>query len=473
LSFGRLDALAQADLVRRGEVPATELVVAAIERIEAVNPRLNAVVTATFDRALDEARGPLPDSPLAGVPFLLKDLGAGIAGVRQTNGSRALRDHVATITSPIVERYQRAGLIIMGRVSTPEFGNHSTTEPVLFGPTLNPWDPSVTTGGSSGGSAAAVASGMVPAAHGSDGAGSIRIPSSCCGLFGLKPTRGRVSRSPHGEDIGGLYTEHALTRSVRDSAALLDVVAGPEPGDPYFATPPAKSYLEEVGADPGRLRIAWTAEPPLDVDVDPECAAAARETAALLASLGHEVEEARPEFDGEVLVDPLVTVWAVGNVEEADEVERRLGRSPERDELEITTWELVEFGRSRSAMDLVGAVAELGKAARRIGPFFDSYDAWITPTLARRPMPLGVLNRSYGGAAEWWRFDCTFNAWNPIANLTGQPAMSVPFHWTGDGVPIGTQVVGRYGDEAMLFRLAAQLEAARPWADRVPPVFAD
>jgi amidase len=452
LTLGRLDALAQADLVRRGEATASELVEAAIRRIEAVNPVLNAVVTALFDRALEEARRPLPESPVAGVPILLKDLGAGIAGVRQTNGSRALRDHVATSTSPIVERYQRAGLIIVGRVSTPEFGNHSTTEPVLFGPTLNPWDLSVTTGGSSG---------------------SIRIPSSCCGLFGLKPTRGRVSRSPHGEDIGGLYTEHALTRTVRDSAALLDVVAGPEPGDPYFATPPAKPYLEEVGADPGRLRIAWTAEAPLGTDVDEECVTAVHKTAMLLESLGHDVEEARPEFDGEVLVDPLVTVWAVGNVEEVDEVERWLGRSPERDELEITTWELVEFGRTRSAVDLVDAVAELGRAARRIGPFFDVYDAWITPTLARRPMPLGVLNRSYGGAAEWWRFDCTFNAWNPIANLTGQPAMSVPLHWTGDGVPIGTQVVGRYGDEATLFRLAAQLESARPWADRLPPVFAD
>lgn len=473
MTFGRLDALAQANLVRRGEATASELVEAAIRRIEAVNPTLNAVVTTLFDRALAEAKRPLPDSPVAGVPFLLKDLGAGIEGVRQTSGSRALRDHRADHTSPIVERYRGAGLIVVGRTSTPEFGNHSTTEPELFGATLNPWDSAVTAGGSSGGSASAVASGMVPAAHAGDGAGSIRIPSSCCGLFGLKPSRGRVSRSPAGEEIGGLNVQHALTRSVRDSAALLDVIAGPEPGDPYFATPPARPFLEEVGFDPGRLRIAWSAEPPLDVDVDPGCAAAARETAALLESLGHAVEETRPEFDGEVLVGPLVTVWAVGNVEDAREAERIVGRALHRDELEATTWELVEFGRTRSALDLVDAVAELGRATRQIGRFFQTYDAWVTPTLARRPMPLGVLNRSYGGAAEWWRFDCTFNAWNPIANITGQPAMSLPLYWTDDGLPIGTLVFGRYGDEATLFRLAAQLEAARPWADRVPPVFAD
>jgi amidase len=473
LTLGRLDALAQAALVRRGEATASELVEAAIRRIEAVNPVLNAVVTTLFDRALVEARRPLPDSPVASVPFLLKDLGAEIEGVRQTNGSRALRDHRAERTSSIVARYRRAGLIVIGRTSTPEFGNHSTTEPELFGPTLNPWDPAVTAGGSSGGSASAVASGMTPAAHASDGAGSIRIPASCCGLFGLKPSRGRVSPSRGAEEIGGLNVQHALTRSVRDSAALLDVITGPEPGDTSFTTPPARPFLDEVGVDPGRLRIAWTAQPPLDVDVDGECAAAARETAALLASLGHEVEEARPDFDGEVLIGPLVTVWAVGNVEDAREAERIVGRPLHRDELEVTTWELVEFGRACSAVDLVDAVAELGRATRQIGRFFETYDAWVTPTLARRPMPLGVLNRSYGGAAEWWRFDCSFNAWNPIANITGQPAMSLPLHGTKDGVPIGTLVFGRPGDEATLFRLAAQLEAERPWADRVPPVFAD
>lgn len=467
-----IDALGQADLVRRGELTATELVEAAIRRIEALNGQLNAVVTPLFDRALEEARSVLPVGPLAGVPFLVKDIGADMAGVRQTAGSMALRDHRPVSDSPLVERYRTGGLIIVGRTNTPEFGNHSTTEPVLFGPTLNPWDPAVTAGGSSGGSAAAVASGMVPAAHGGDGAGSIRIPASCCGVFGLKPSRGRVSRAPAGEEVGGLNVRHAITRSVRDSAALLDVVAGPSPGDPYFASPPVRPFLDEVGVDPGRLRIAWTARPPLDVPVDPACVAAVRETAELLASLGHHVEEAAPDFDGEVLIDPLVLVWAVGNVEAMLECERILGRSLRTDELEITTWELVEYGRARSAMELLGAVSALSAAARRIGPFFETYDAWLTPTLARRPLPLGVLNQSFGGAAEWWRFDCSFNPWNPIANITGQPAMSVPLSWADDGLPIGSLIFGRYGQEATLFRLAAQLEAARPWADRVPPIHA-
>ncbi len=467
-----LDALGQAALVRSGQLTATELVEAAIRRIESVNGQLNAVVTPLFERALDQAKKPLPVSPLAGVPFLLKDIGAEMAGVPQTAGSRALVDYRPSSDSPLVERYRSTGLIVVGRTNTPEFGNHSTTEPVLFGPTHNPWHPALTAGGSSGGSAAAVAAGMVPAAHGGDGAGSIRIPASCCGVFGLKPSRGRVSRAPAGEEVGGLNVRHAITRSVRDSAALLDVVAGPAAGDPYFAAPPVRPFLEEVGVDPGRLRIAWSARPPLDIPVDPDCVTAVRETASLLASLGHEVEEATPEFDGEVLVDPLVLVWAVGNVGAALECERVLGRPLRTDELEETTWELVEFGRARSALELLGAVSALSAAARRIGAFFETYDAWLTPTLAQRPMPLGVLNRSYGGAAEWWRFDCSFNPWNPIANITGQPAMSVPLYWTHDGLPIGTLVFGRYGQEATLFRLAGQLEAARPWAGRIPPVHA-
>jgi amidase len=237
--------------------------------------------------------------------------------------------------------------------------------------------------------------------------------------------------------------------------------------------PPARPFLDEVGRDPGRLRIAWSPVPPLGTDVDPECVSAARDAAMLLESLGHDVAEARPEFDGEVIVGPMVTIWALGNVQDALECERILGRPLEQDELEITTWELIEFGRRSSGMDVADAAVALGRASRLIGGFFERYDAWLTPSLARPPVPLGVLNQSYGGAIEWWRFDCTFNAWNPIANVTGQPAMSVPLHWSPEGLPIGVQILGRYGAEATLFRLAGQLEAARPWASRVPPVFAD
>jgi amidase len=470
--LARLDAIGQAELVHRGEATPVELVEAAIARIEALNPKINAVVTPLFEQARAEARRALPAGPLSGAPFLLKDIGAAQAGVPQTAGSRALRDYRPAADSPLVKRFRAAGLLVVGRTSTPELGNHSTTEPVLFGPTRNPWALDRTAGGSSGGSAAAVAARMVPAASGGDGAGSIRIPASCCGVFGLKPTRGRVSRAPSGEEVGGFTTRHALTVSVRDSAAILDAIAGPVSGDPYFATPAARPYLDEVGGSPGRLHIGWSDRAPLGTVVDPECAAAVRDAAKLLASLGHELEEAAPAFDPEVLVGPMVLVWSVGNLQSAKDMEGILGRPLRSDELEDTTWELVEYGRRFSALDLVEAVGRLGAAARAIGPFFDVYDAWLTPTLARPPERLGVLNRSQGGAEEWWRLDCEFNPWNPIANFTGQPSMSLPLHWTAGGLPVGSLITARYGDEATLFRLAAQLEQARPWADRVPPVVA-
>jgi amidase len=468
--LGRIDAVGQGELVRRRDVSAIELVDAAIERIEALNPLLNAVVTPLYDRARDAARRPLPDGPLAGVPFLLKDLGAALAGTRQTSGSRAFRERVSERDTELAARHERAGLIVVGKANTPEFGNHSTTEPELFGATHNPWHPGRTPGGSSGGSAAAVASGMVPAAHGNDGAGSIRIPASCCGTFGLKPTRGRNSWAPAGDALSGLAVEHALTRSVRDSAAILDATSGPVAGDSYLLPSPRQTLRAEVGADPGRLRLAWSATPPIDVPVHPDCARAARETAELLASLGHDVEEAAPTFDGGVLIEPLARVWAIANLESYRAAERWLGRPPRRDELEITTWELVEHARRFDAVDLLEALDELATASRAIGPFFERYAAWVTPALAQPPLPLGILNQSQGGAVDWWRFDCAFNPWNPLANVTGQPAMSVPLFWTDDGLPIGTLVTGRFGDEATLFRLAGQLEAARPWAHRWPPL---
>jgi amidase len=458
--------------VRRKQVSAVELVQAAIARIEAVNPTINAVVTPLFEDALAEARRPLPAGPLAGVPYLLKDLGTGQAGVLQTAGSRALRDFRPAVDNPMVTAYRKAGLIIAGRTNTPEFGNHSTTEPLLFGPTRSPWALDRTVGGSSGGSAAAVAAGMVPAASGGDGAGSIRIPASCCGVFGLKPSRGRVSRAPAGEEIGGFNVRHAITRSVRDSAALLDAIAGPVAGDPYFAMAPDRPYLDEVNREAGRMRIAWSDRAPLGTAVDPECVAAVRDTAKLLESLGHELEEAAPEFDAEVMIGPMVLIWAVGNLEDATDAERILGRPLQLGELEDTTWELVEHGRRFSAIDVFRAVGELATAARSIGPFFEKYDAWLTPTLARPPEMLDVLNRSPGGAEAWWRFDCEFNAFNPMANITGQPSMSLPLYWTAAGLPVGSLITGKYGEEAAMFRLAAQLEQARPWAHRVPPVFA-
>ena len=468
-----LDLAAQAALVRRGEVTPLELVDGAIERIDSVNPALNAVVTPLYDRARREAAAPdLPDGPLRGVPYLLKDLGATLGGTVQTGGSRAFVGRVSAADSALTARLRAAGAIIVGKTSTPEFGNHSTSEPALFGPARNPWATDRTTGGSSGGSAAAVAARMVPAAHGNDGAGSIRIPASCCGLFGLKPTRGRNSWAPAGDAMAGLAVEHALTRTVADSALLLDVTSGPVPGDPYVAPAPIRPFRDEVGRDPGPMRIAWTATPPFETSVDPACATAVRDAAAVLRSLGHDVVEERPQFDGTVLLEPFARVWAIANLEAHREATRHLGREPRPDELEVTTWELVDYARRFDAVDLLNALDELAQVARAIAPFFERYDAWLTPTLARPPERLGVLNQSQGGAVEWWTFDCRFNPWNPIANLTGQPAASVPFHWTEDGLPVGVLVFGRYGDEATLFRLASQIEAVRPWAERLPPIHA-
>lgn len=471
-----MDALAQSALVRAGELTALELAEAAIERIERVNPRLNAVIATRFDEARAEAaaldRDGLPDSPVAGVPFLLKDLGAVLAGMSQEEGSRACRGRIAPADTELARRFRAAGLTVLGKTNTPEFGNHSTAEPESHGPTCNPWDLGRTAGGSSGGSAAAVASGMVPAAHGNDGAGSIRIPSSCCATVGLKPTRGRNSWAPAGDAMAGLAVEHALTRTVRDSAAILDATAGRVPGDPYAAPPPMRPFLAEVGADPGRLRIAWTATPPIDTLVDPECAAAARATAELLASLGHDVVEAAPAFDGEVLIEPLARVWATSNLVSVRALEAEFGRPIRDDELEITTRELRDYALRFDPADLIDALDRLAAITRDIGAFFERYDVWLTPTLARLPDPLGVLNQSQGGAVEYWRFDCSFNPWNPIANVTGQPAISLPLAWSASGLPIGSLLTGRYADEATLYRLAGQLEAARPWIDRLPPVHA-
>jgi amidase len=468
-----LDAVGQAELVRRGDVSPRELVEAAIARIEAVDPALNAVVARFFDGALREVDAGLSDGPFRGVPFLLKDIGATLAGTIQTKGSRALRDRVTPSDTELTRRYRAAGFVILGKTATPEFGNHSTTEALLWGPTRNPWDPTLTTGGSSGGAGAAVASGMVPAAHGSDGAGSIRIPSSCCGLVGMKPTRGRISAAPFREGFSGVSMEHVLTRTVRDNAAILDVTAGWVPGDPSIAPVPARPFRDEVGRDPGRLRIAWTATPPFEgVAVDPVCVAAVRDTASLLATLGHDVEEAAPVFDGETLIEPFARVWAIGNQDLHRSVVRHLRREPEVDELEETTWELVEYGKRFDAVDLLDALSDMAAATRAISPFFETHDAWLTPTLARPPEPLGVLNRSRGGAVEWWRFDCSFNPWNPIANMTGQPSISLPLATTAGGLPIGVLLTGCFGDESTLFRLAGQLEAARPWRDRRPPIHA-
>jgi amidase len=414
----------------------------------------------------------LPKGPFTGVPFLLKDLGATYAGVRQTLGSAFLKDFIPDHDSELVKRHKRAGLIIVGKTNTPEFGILPTTEPHFFGPARNPWNTKHSTGGSSGGSAAAVAAGMVPFAHANDGGGSIRIPASCCGLFGLKPTR---ARNPLGPDFGdmmaGFVAEHAVTRSVRDSAALLDATAGPDVGDPYWAPPQKRPFLKEVGADPGALRIAFTTESPTGTPVHEDCKKAVREAAELCSKLGHEVSEAAPVVDAAMLNQAFVTVFTAGGGAFMMQGFAMLtGRTPTPDQFEPLTWAVAEMGKQQSAPDYVIAITILQRVARDIARFMLDYDVLLTPTLAEPPLPLGALDSPPENPLQGLFRSGEYVPFTPMCNFTGQPAVSIPLHWNGDGLPIGVHFIGRFGDEATLFRLSAQLEEAKPWAKRRPPV---
>lgn len=466
-----LDATAQAELVRSLKVTPIELVEAAIQRIEALNPQLNAVVTPMFELAREAARQPLPAGPFTGVPFLLKDLQAAYEGIPMSAGSRWLRNFKPNGDSELVKRLKHAGLIIVGKTNTPEFGLLPTTEPELFGATCNPWNVKHTPGGSSGGSAAAVAAGMVAFAHANDGGGSIRIPASCCGVFGLKPTRGRNPLGPHFGDIfSGLVVEHAVTRSVRDSAALLDATAGYDLGDPYIAPVPARPFVQEVSVPPGQLRIAFTTQSHTGVPVHPDCVAAVHDAAKLCQELGHDVIEAAPQLHPEMLSKAFFTVWAAGCAWTVDSFSFAVGRPPAEEELEPLTRVMNELGRKRSAAEYLLAVQTLQIFARRIAQFMSSYDLLLTPVLAEPPVPLGTFAATPEDAMAGMKRSGLFAAFTAVQNMTGQPAMSVPLFWNKDGLPIGVQFVGRYGDEATLFRLAAQLEIARPWAHRRPPL---
>lgn len=471
--FAHLDATAQAELVRKGEVKPIELVDAAIERIERVNPQLNAVVTPMFEIAREVAKGDLPDGPFKGVPFLIKDLLASYKGLRITDGSVFMRDFVAPFDSELVTRLKRAGLVIVGKTNTPEFGILPTTEPKLFGATRNPWDITRTTGGSSGGSAAAVAAGMVPMAHANDGGGSIRIPASCCGLFGLKPTRGRNSLAPEfGDMFGGLVCEHAVTRSVRDSAALLDATAGVCPGDPYIAPVPARPFLQEVGAKTGSLKIAFSVKSFNGAEVHEDCIKAVRDAAALCAELGHEVVEKDMAFDGEAYHSAFIALWSAGVSWIVEKGARETGREPSPEVLEPLTWALYEMGKTTTAVDYMMGINLMQKFSREVAREFIDFDLWLTPTLGEPPLPLGSFDAQEDNPLFGLFRAAMFCPFTPLFNITGQPAMSVPLYWNSEGLPVGSHFIGRYGDEATLFRLAAQLEEARPWANRRPPVSA-
>jgi amidase len=469
-----LDATGQAELVRTKEVSPSELVAAAIARIEKLNPELNAVIHELFERARGEAAGDLPDGPFRGVPFLLKDLGAELAGTPFNEGLAFSGEYRSPTTQALTQRYIDGGFVICGKTNTPELGILPTTEPHRFGPSRNPWNTGHSTGGSSGGSAAAVASGMVPAAHANDGGGSIRIPASCCGLVGLKPTRARNSVAPaYGDLMGGLVAEHVVTRSVRDSAAILDLTAGPVPGDPYWAPPlHGPSFSTAAAAAPARLRVAVLADSPTGSEVHPECVAAVRAAASLCESLGHQVEEAALSVDGDAFVTHFVNQWACSNAWAIADWEKRLGRQVAEGDVEPLSWALIELGRSVNGGQYLVSVQELQYISRQIADYFEGIDVLLTPTLAEPPAPLGTFESPPGEPLTGLFRAATYTPFTPPFNVTGQPGISLPLHWSEDGLPIGVQFVGRFGDEETLLSLASQLEQAAPWAGRRPPVAA-
>jgi len=465
-----LDATAQAELVRRRELSAGELVDAALTRIARDNPALNAVIRPMDDHARAEAAQVDPAAPFAGVPFLLKDLVADYGGIATASGSRFLKDrYVAKQDSELVARFRRVGLIVCGKTNTPEFGLLPTTEPEAFGPSRNPWDLGRTTGGSSGGSAAAVAAGLVPVAHANDGGGSIRIPAACCGLFGLKPTRARNPMGPAlGDAGGGLAVEHVVSRSVRDSAALLDATSGPDVGDPYWAPPAGRPFAEECARAPGRLRIAMSTTPLSGADVAEDCRQAVDATARLCEELGHDVEEAAPPLEAHATIKAFGRAWTAFANWAVKESARSIDRGPVEDEFEALTWQMYQSGGRLGAGDYLLAIQDLQQAGRIFARFLTTYDVWLTPVVARPPVPLGYFDYAGLPREAFIGRVGEYSGFTNITNASGNPAMSVPLHWTADGLPVGVQFTGHFGDEATLFRLAGQLEQARPWAARRP-----
>lgn len=464
------DALGLAELVRRGDISPSELLEAAIERLESRDGEIGAVVFRLYDQARAAVATGLPSGPFTGVPFSLKDLSVFYAGVPTTAATRLLADFVPDHDSAVVGRYKRAGLVILAKTKTPEFALSLTTEPALYGPTRNPLSLTHSPGGSSGGAAAAVVAGYMPMAHATDGGGSIRAPASFCGLFGLKPSRGRVSPAPDfGEALAGMATSHCVSRSVRDSAALLDVSAGAEPGDPYAAPPFARPLLDEVGAPPGQLRIALCTTDFLGNPIDTECAAAATAAAKLCESLGHHVEEARPDLSGLSIIEAWRVIPAVNLLVNVTQRAKTLGRQPMPSDLEPMNWAWLELGRRTGADDYLRAISTMHALARRVGSFLERYDLILTPTLGQPSLKLGVVDT--GGQEIEKYISLLFETIAPhtaLFNQTGGAAMSVPLHRTKEGLPVGVQFAGRLGDEPKLIRLAAQLEEAQPWTDRRP-----
>jgi amidase len=475
--YAQFDGLGLAALVAKGDVSPGELVEAAIARIEKHNPQLNAVIYKMYDQARataarQAADRSLPRGAFWGVPFLLKDILGNVEGVPTTSACRFMTGVPASRDDTLVVRFKAAGLNPLGKTNVPECGILPLTESALYGPCRNPWNPAHSTGGSSGGSAAAVAAGIVPLAHANDGGGSIRIPAACCGLVGLKPTR---ARNPMGPDIGdfggGIVAEHVVSRTVRDSAAALDCTQGAEPGDPYAAPPVERPYLEETRTPPGRLRIAFTTRSSTGNALHPECVAAIESTAALLSELGHTVEEAAPDVDVGTFTAAFMAVFASAHAAAIDGFGMLNGRTPSEADFEGFTWALYQHGRQIPATQYHLSMAMLQIASRRIARFHQTYDCWLTTTLGAPPIRIGTVDIQERDLTKGFAPILEYVPFTPIQNATGQPAISLPLHWTRDGLPVGLMFSARFGDEATLFRLAAQLEDARPWRNRRPPIW--
>jgi len=473
-----LDATAQADLVKKGEVSPLELIETAIDRIEQINPKINAVIHKHFDRARAQANADLPNGPFKGVPFLLKDLGGGnLEGDPIHWGTRFLKDvdFRATSTAYLVDKFLSAGLIVIGRTNAPELGAWTTTEPESYGPSRNPWNFNHSTGGSSGGSAAAVAARMVPMAHASDGGGSIRIPASECGVVGLKPTRGRISLGPDiGESWAGLVFEFAETRTVRDAAALLDCVQGSMPGDPYTVTKPKRSYCEELGRDPGQLKVGFIKEL-ANVDIKMPCKTAVESVVNLMMELGHIIEEdcPKPFYSGEFpdLESSIIHIISSNQAYWIAEFSKAIGREIGAKDMDCDNWAVTEIGRTVTATQYLGAVDMIHRFNRQMALWWEEgYDLLITPTIPEPPPPIGELIPDSNEPLKGFMRSGLLIPFTIPFNMTGQPAISLPLCQSEDGLPIGIQMVAAFGREDLLFRIASQMEAAMPWDDRKPPV---
>ncbi|CAH1649061.1 Amidase [Hyphomicrobiales bacterium] len=466
--YQSMDAVGLADLVACGDVSAQELLALCINEIDSKDPTINAISTRLFDRAREQIERGLPGGRLRGVPFLLKDISADYKGTVQASGSRLLKDRVSTFNSTLVERYLAAGLVIVGKSATSEFALLGTIENDLFGVTRNPWDLTRSTGGSSGGSAAAVAARMVPAAHASDGGGSIRVPSAMCGCVGLKPTRGRNPMGPIvTEGWAGLSAAHVICRSLRDTAAFLDATHGPAAGDPYAAPPPARPYFREVGAPVERMSIGVMMAP-VDIETAPATVEAATSAGLLCESLGHHVEPVTLPFEARAIRKILRVIMAAQLHATLRQLGAARGRPVERADIEKHTWLLAQVGAGMAADAYVDALRDIQGVCRRFGPYFEKYDVVITPTVGQPPRPLGFVGQDGDSVDDMHERLLHAHPFTQVYNMTGQPAISLPLHWTAEGLPVGVQFASALGQEGKLIRLAAQLEAASPWDSRKP-----